>query len=112
MFIWFLTQLRQNFKGKDLVIILDNSSIHKSKKILQYLKRFPMIHLYFLPTYSPEYNPVERVWGWIKIKVYGVIAINGLENLTKRFRKLIYHFNKKDLINPINLKLSAYQDLL
>jgi len=47
IFIWFLTQLRQRFTGKDIVIILDNSSIHKSKKVCEYLNRFPHIHLFF-----------------------------------------------------------------
>ncbi|MBP8626467.1 MAG: transposase [Syntrophorhabdales bacterium] len=50
---------------------MDNFSIHTSRKVKRYLKRFPQIHLFFLPTYSPEYNPLERIWGWMKTKIYG-----------------------------------------
>lgn len=58
-FLWFLTQLRQKTPEKQIVIILDNASIHKSKKVKRFLKRHTNIHLLYLPTYSPEYNPVE-----------------------------------------------------
>ena len=95
-----------------MVIILDNSSIHKSKKVLKYLERFPVIHLYYLPEYSPEYNPVERIWGWLKPKIYGFAAVGGVIELIERFRKLIWHFNEGVLPNPIEMKLETYQALL
>jgi transposase len=71
-----------------------------------------MIYLYYLPKYSPEYNPVERIWGWIKSKIYGFFAIGGIAELIKRFRKLIWYFNERRLINPIKLNLKAYKDML
>ncbi|MBP9561542.1 MAG: transposase [Syntrophorhabdaceae bacterium] len=58
-------------RARPWLIILDNFSIHTSRKVKRYLKRFPQIHLFFLPTYSPEYNPLERIWGWMKTKIYG-----------------------------------------
>ncbi|MBC2715160.1 MAG: hypothetical protein HF978_07625 [Desulfobacteraceae bacterium] len=100
-FILFLTQHHQRFAGKTLAIILDNSSIHASRKVKRYLQRFPRIHLFFLPTYSPEYNPVERIWGWMKTKVYGFTAFGGINELIRRFRKLCWHFNMGRLVKPI-----------
>jgi transposase len=104
--------LRQCFAGKELVVILDNYSTHKSKKVARYVKRFPMIHLFYLPPYSPEYNPVERIWGWIKPKVYGFSAVGDIDELLKRFRKLVWHFNERSLVKPINLKLEAFKAIL
>ena len=44
------------------IIILDNGAFHKSKKLL-----IPRnMHLVFLPPYSPELNPAERMWQEIK----------------------------------------------
>ena len=111
-FISFLTQLRQCFTGKEVVVILDNYSIRKSKKVARYVKRFPMMHLFYLPPYSPEYNPVERIWGWIKPKVYSFSAVGGMEEVVTRFRKLVWNFNEGTLVKPINLKLEAYQNIL
>jgi transposase len=71
-FLLFLTQLNQRTPDKQIAIILDNASIHRSKKIKEYLQRHKNIHLSHLPPYSPEYKPVKIFWRWIKPKVYGV----------------------------------------
>ena len=41
-----------------LVIVLDNASFHKAKKLVVPSN----IRLIFLPPYSPELNPAEKVW--------------------------------------------------
>jgi len=107
-----LTQLRQQSSGKKIFIILDNASIHRSRKVKKYLKKYKEIHLLYLPTYSPEYNPVELFWKWIKPKVYGFSAIGGIKELLSRFRRLVWHYNNGRLANPIHFKLAAYQTLL
>lgn len=50
------------------VLVLDNASWHKSKKSIQYAESLGII-LYFLPPYSPELNPIEQLWKWIKLNV-------------------------------------------
>ncbi|MGB9594720.1 MAG: transposase [Candidatus Poribacteria bacterium] len=48
-----------------IVLLLDNSSTHKAKKLV-----VPdNIVLLFLPPYSPELNPIERLWQHIKSKL-------------------------------------------
>ena len=111
-FCSFLTQLRQRFPGKHIVIIVDNATIHKSSLTRRYLKRWPKIHLFYLPPYSPEYNPVELIWKWIKPKVHGFSFSDRLAEVIKQFRKYIWHFNAGWLVNPINLKLETYSSIL
>jgi transposase len=111
-FIWFLTQLRQRTPGQQMVIILDNASIHKSGKVKRYLKRHENIHLFSLPTYSPEYNPVELFWKWIKPKIYGFSAVGGIEELVSRFRKIVWHYNNNRIPNGIKFNLKAYSHFL
>jgi transposase len=65
-----------------------------------------------LPPYSPEYNPVEIFWRWIKPKVYGFSALGGLDELASRFRKYVWSYNEKRLVNPIQFKLEAYEHIL
>lgn len=48
-------------KGK-IYLILDNASYHHSKQIKNYLKTKRRIKLIFLPPYSPNLNPIERLW--------------------------------------------------
>jgi len=47
--------------GKRQILILDNASWHKSKRI-NWHHFEPM----FLPSYSPDFNPVERLWLRVK----------------------------------------------
>lgn len=42
-----------------LVIVLDNDSIHKSHYTRNFFKDDPSIDLIYLPPYSPELNPIE-----------------------------------------------------
>jgi transposase len=111
-FLWFLTQLRQKTPEKEIVIILDNASIHKSGKVKKFLSRHTNIRLFYLPTYSPEYNPVELFWKWIKPKIYGFSALGGIAELVSRFRKLVWHYNRNKLHRPIRFNFKAYEKLL
>ena len=46
-----------------IVIVLDNFRIHKAKVVRAWLRTHrAQLRLYFLPTYSPRLNPIERVW--------------------------------------------------
>lgn len=48
---------------KKILIVLDNASWHKKAvRLMKENNNFPMIEFIFLPPYSPELNPIERVW--------------------------------------------------
>ncbi len=44
-----------------IYVICDNAGYHKSKKIKEYLQG-SKIELIYLPPYSPNLNPIERLW--------------------------------------------------
>jgi transposase len=48
-------------EGKDTWLILDNASWHKSKSL-----NWHHIKVKFLPAYSPDFNPIERLWQHLK----------------------------------------------
>ena len=50
---------------KQIFLVLDNISIHRSKKVRETIeKHYPRINLVFLPTRSPELNLIEVRWMW------------------------------------------------
>lgn len=64
---WFLEKLCSRYRKKDLLVIWDNASIHSGDAIRALLKDRPgRIHLERLPAYSPELNPTELVWSYLK----------------------------------------------
>lgn len=58
----FFRKLRRVHRnGEKLHIILDNAGYHKSKDIINFAKKLA-IELHYLPPYSPNLNPIERLW--------------------------------------------------
>ena len=47
------------------IVVMDNLSTHKNSDIIDTIKRAGADVL-FLPPYSPEFNPIEKVWSKIK----------------------------------------------
>jgi transposase len=48
--------------GKPVVITIDNAPWHQGTAITKALAAHPHLHLYRLPSYSPQLNVVERFW--------------------------------------------------
>ncbi len=46
-----------------MIVLLDNAKYHHAKLLRPFLKEYrDKLSLEFLPSYSPELNPIERVW--------------------------------------------------
>lgn len=59
--------------GPGYTIVMDNASIHKSEETLNLIYR-ANCKILFLPPYSPDLNPIERLWARIKAKIRKSIA--------------------------------------
>jgi len=61
-----LRVVRKNYDdNKKLIIFTDNASWHKTKIVIEYCEE-NNIELWFTPPYAPEFNPIERVWSFMK----------------------------------------------
>ena len=66
-FIDFLKQIMKNHKWRKIIIIADNSPSHTAKAVEEFIKENKnKIAIYYLPTYSPDLNPDEEVWKYLK----------------------------------------------
>lgn len=59
--ISFFQDLEQQGGVGRIHIILDNAAAHRNHKIADFLKN-SRIELHYLPPYSPNLNPIERLW--------------------------------------------------
>lgn len=58
----FLDEFVKFIKNRKIVIVMDGAGWHKSDKLI-----FPRnIRIIIQPPYSPELNPIERLWQHIK----------------------------------------------
>jgi transposase len=63
VFIEWLKHLRRTYRRYRVIhVVCDNYIIHKSKKTLRAIEKMGGIVLHFLPPYSPEHNPIEKLW--------------------------------------------------
>jgi len=68
-FIEFLKSLLKSVEAKKIFLIVDGSSIHKARKVKEFLARDEVkdrLEIFILPGYSPELNPDEWVWNNVK----------------------------------------------
>jgi transposase len=55
--------LRHRSRGKRMVVVLDNAKYHHAILLAPLLRRYrKVLSLLFLPPYSPQLAPIERVW--------------------------------------------------
>jgi len=65
----FLQQLREKFSGL-LIVIWDNGPAHRGDAMRTYLSTADLkLHLVALPGYSPDFNPDEAIWDWVREEV-------------------------------------------
>jgi transposase len=80
----FLEELNKVNNGQKMVIIMDGAGWHKSEKLI-----IPNdIRTIILPPYSPELNPTEKLWQYIKyhtIKNRIYKTLRELENAVCKF---------------------------
>ena len=61
---WFSNQLLPSLE-QGTVIVMDNASFHSKKRLLLAAQNAGC-RVLFLPPYSPELNPIELFWAWLK----------------------------------------------
>ena len=55
-------------RGHRVFLILDNAAYHKKPEVYEWLaKHRKKIEVFLLPPYSPEFNPVERLWHYTRV---------------------------------------------
>ena len=67
--IGFLQRIERAYPDKKKIYIFsDNARYYKNKSVQNFIKT-SKIDLCFLPSYSPNLNPIERLWKWMKERV-------------------------------------------
>jgi len=80
-FIEFIKRLLNGVERK-VFLIVDGHPAHKAKMVTRFIETLKeRFQLFFLPPYSPELNPDERVWNDLKNNAIGRQSINSPDQL-------------------------------
>ncbi len=97
-FLDFINRVDQKYDDniKQIFLVLDNASIHKSNKVKQTIaKCHPRIHLVFLPTRSPELNLIEVRWMWLHRQAISSSTFQNEHDIGKAVSDWTINYNKK-----------------
>jgi transposase len=82
----FLRHLHRHRRGH-IFLLWDRLTAHRAAIAREFLRRHRRIHPEFLPPYAPELNPVEGVWGYLKLNPLSNFAPPDLSALVSRARR-------------------------
>jgi transposase len=99
----------KNSNGK-IYMILDNVRFHHAKILKPFLQKHKdKLELIFLPAYSPDLNPIERVWWYMRKKITHNRYIKTMKERMAAFWKMFSHFQKpnEEIIQVCNINFSV-----
>ncbi len=85
--IGFLDQMLRHHHRRHLVVVMDQAPPHRSKKTMAFIERQRRLHVFYLPKYSPDWNPDEKVWNHLKhheLKSHQAKTKDEITRLTRR----------------------------
>jgi transposase len=62
----FLGQLLRAHPRRHVVVVMDQAPPHTSQATKAFIAGQRRLHVYYLPAYSPDWNPDEKVWNHLK----------------------------------------------
>lgn len=78
-----------------IFIVVDNVRYHHAKKLKNWLEKLnEKIELVYLPPYSPDLNPIERVWWYMRKKITHNRFLETLDDRIAKFWQMFSHFLK------------------
>jgi transposase len=85
----FLNEFAHHYQESLNIVLMDNGSCHKAKALV-----IPeQIVCLFLPPYSPELNPIERLWQDLKAQLAWLLVAQ-LEALERHVETIIRRYSR------------------
>lgn len=108
----FLKKILHHYKdskGK-ITLVLDNVKYHHAKSLKHFLEKHKAkLEFMFLPAYSPDLNPIERVWWYMRKKISHNRYTESLEERMVAFWKMFSHYQipNEEITKICNISFSV-----
>jgi transposase len=94
-FVAFLGEVVASVEpGREVHVIADNLSAHKTKAVEAFLSEHPNVHLHYTPTYSSWLNQIEIWFSKIQRDPIARGIFESKADLAGQIRRYIRHYNK------------------
>ena len=91
----FLRQLLEANSERRVVLVVDNASYHRTKKVLALLdEHADHAFVIWLPRYSPELKLVEGLWGYLKRSALNNYFFGDIDSLEAAIHDAFAHLQQ------------------
>lgn len=90
----FLGHLK-SMTRKHLIIIQDGASYHKDANVKDFFESEDRFTVFQLPTYSPDFNPIEKLWKKVKTMASHMIYFEDFDQLVIRVEATMQYFSER-----------------
>lgn len=95
--IGFLEELKQEFRGRKVILVWDGLPAHKGREVQAYLHgQRGWVREERLPGYAPELNPVESLWENVKGQEMANLCAESLEAAGAACRRGLNRIRRKE----------------
>jgi transposase len=92
-FFKFLVKVSRQYPNQKVVMVVDNVRYHHAKRLKPALEKYKdRLQLVYLPAYSPDLNPLERIWWYMKKKISHNRYLETMERRIEKFNDLMKIF--------------------
>lgn len=95
-FLQFLKKVVRHYR-REIHVVLDNSSTHKTPEVRQWLEAHPGVHFHFTPTGASWLNMIEAWFSTLTRKSIRRGSFDTVRGLVRHIRHYIDHWNE----NPV-----------
>lgn len=107
-FFSFIVKTVKSFDGRKIVMVVDNVKYHHAKRLKPILHKYKdRIELVYLPAYSPDLNPIERVWWYMRKKISHNRYLETMSDRILKFNELMKIFEEENQLGKDLSKLNV-----
>jgi transposase len=97
VFIRFIKKVHCEHPDRFVILIVDGAPIHKARIVKEFVEKNSFwLRLEILPAYSPELNPTEKSWRFLKTKKLNGSTVANKDELRKETRKMMWQIKKDE----------------
>ncbi len=93
-FLRFLKGLHHRYRGRELHVVLDNSSTHSTPEVKAWLQTHTNVHFHFTPTGASWLNLIEAWFGILTRKSVRRGSFPSVKALVRHIQHFIDHWNE------------------